>query len=80
MGFVVKEMSTYIKIRISRLLSVFSATQSKLIGALTLWIFSTVAMIADEGFKPIFNGKDLTGWEGKEGAWETVRIQKPNTY
>jgi hypothetical protein len=23
----------------------------------------------EEGFKPIFNGKDLTGWEGKPGWW-----------
>ena len=70
MGFVVKEMSTNKNTRISRPLSVFSATQSKLIGALALWILSSVATIADEGFKPIFNGEDLTGWDGKEGAWE----------
>ena len=25
---------------------------------------------AEEGFKPIFNGKDLSGWEGLAGAWE----------
>lgn len=24
----------------------------------------------DEGFTPIFNGKDLTGWEGSPGWWE----------
>jgi hypothetical protein len=24
----------------------------------------------DEGFQPIFNGRDLTGWEGAEGWWE----------
>jgi hypothetical protein len=24
---------------------------------------------ADEGFQPLFNGKDLTGWEGPGGAW-----------
>ena len=23
----------------------------------------------EEGFKPIFNGKDLGGWDGKPGAW-----------
>lgn len=30
-----------------------------------------VAMAADdeEGFKPIFNGKDLTGWDGAPGLW-----------
>ncbi len=35
-----------------------------------LWILSSVATIADEGFDPIFNGEDLTGWDAKEGAWE----------
>ena len=24
----------------------------------------------DEGFTPIFNGKDMTGWEGKPGWWK----------
>ncbi len=24
---------------------------------------------AEDGFKPIFNGKDLTGWEGEPGWW-----------
>lgn len=24
---------------------------------------------AEEGFTPIFNGKDLSGWEGKPGGW-----------
>jgi len=24
---------------------------------------------AEEGFVPMFNGKDLTGWEGKPGWW-----------
>jgi hypothetical protein len=23
----------------------------------------------EEGFQPMFNGKDLTGWEGKPGGW-----------
>ena len=23
----------------------------------------------EEGFESIFNGKDLTGWEGKDGLW-----------
>jgi|GEM_PF-157282 len=31
-----------------------------------------VADLDDSGFTPIFNGKDLEGWEGKPGAW-TVR-------
>ena len=25
---------------------------------------------AEDGFVPMFNGKDLTGWEGVPGAWE----------
>lgn len=37
---------------------------------MALGVLSSVATIADEGFNPIFNGEDLTGWEGKEGAWE----------
>jgi hypothetical protein len=24
---------------------------------------------AEEGFVPMFNGRDLSGWEGKEGGW-----------
>ena len=24
---------------------------------------------AEEGFKPIFNGKDLSGWQGEPGYW-----------
>ncbi len=30
---------------------------------------STSAEDAEKGFTPIFNGKDLTGWEGKPGWW-----------
>ncbi len=26
----------------------------------------------EEGFTPMFNGKDLSGWEGLPGAWEVV--------
>ena len=29
----------------------------------------TSAADVEEGFTPIFNGKDLTGWEGKFGNW-----------
>ena len=32
--------------------------------------FAMSAMAAEDGFEPIFNGKDLTGWEGLDGAWE----------
>lgn len=41
------------------------------LGAL-LWptLQSTVlAEVAEEGFVSLFNGKDLTGWEGKPGLW-----------
>ena len=39
-----------------------------------LWIMgilSTVSLAAEgeEGFTPIFNGKDLSGWEGEEEFW-----------
>ena len=40
-------------------------------GAL-LWLSlqSTVlAEVKEEGFVSLFNGKDLTGWEGKPGLW-----------
>jgi len=29
----------------------------------------TAAPVEEEGFVPIFNGKDLSGWDGKEGGW-----------
>lgn len=38
-----------------------------------LWfIFSLNAQVNEEGFIPIFNGKDLTGWKGNTDLW-TVR-------
>ncbi len=30
--------------------------------ALALGLLASVALAADEGFKPLFNGKDTTGW------------------
>lgn len=41
----------------------------------TAFVFKSFAKDADEsaapeGFKSIFNGKDLTGWKGLEGYWE----------
>ena len=30
---------------------------------------ATSAYAAEEGFKPLFNGKDLTGWEGRKEHW-----------
>ena len=42
-------------------------------GGLLIVLAATVSRAderpADEGFKPIFNGRDLAGWEGKEGFW-----------
>ncbi len=29
-----------------------------------------LCLMAEDGFVSIFNGKDLTGWSGKPGAWE----------
>jgi len=35
-----------------------------------LTLLATTALAAEEdGFTSMFNGKDLTGWEGKPGAW-----------
>ena len=36
---------------------------------LTLVFVAQVAFAADEGFKSIFNGKDLTGWDGNMKLW-----------
>ena len=32
--------------------------------------FVTSLMAEETGFQTIFNGKDLTGWDGKPGCWE----------
>ncbi len=43
------------------------------IGLLFTLCFSTITAIAkpadEEGFVSMFNGKDLSGWDGKEGGW-----------
>ncbi len=43
---------------------------------LSLWLATTlIASAADEGFTPLFNGKDLTHWvapEGDNGHWKVV--------
>ncbi|HNU99121.1 MAG: DUF1080 domain-containing protein [Verrucomicrobia bacterium] len=36
---------------------------------LTVCAWSAFAGDPEEGFTPMFNGKDLTGWEGKPGWW-----------
>ena len=41
------------------------------------WIMTAVLLLAatgfavekEEGFVPLFNGKDLTGWEGNKDLW-----------
>src|SRR4051794_5436426 len=41
-----------------------------ILGAAACLSFSPALRAADEaGFKPIFNGKDLTGWEGNPKLW-----------
>jgi len=37
--------------------------------ALALTAFAPLAHAADSGFKPLFNGKDLAGWQGKTNLW-----------
>ncbi|MEO7413432.1 MAG: DUF1080 domain-containing protein [Opitutaceae bacterium] len=37
--------------------------------ALLIASFSVAAHAADADFKPLFNGKDLTGWKGLDGFW-----------
>ncbi len=32
-------------------------------------VLKASAADAEEGFRPIFNGKDLTGWQGEPGYW-----------
>ncbi|HOC00035.1 MAG TPA: DUF1080 domain-containing protein, partial [Verrucomicrobiota bacterium] len=36
---------------------------------LTLCAWTASAADIEEGFTPMFNGKDLAGWEGKPGWW-----------
>ncbi|MBP7949335.1 MAG: DUF1080 domain-containing protein [Verrucomicrobiales bacterium] len=35
----------------------------------TVAVFSAASRAADDGFTPLFNGRDLTGWDGKPGWW-----------
>jgi hypothetical protein len=48
----------------------------RLLGALllltTALALSSPAAEIERGFTPMFNGKDLTGWEGLPGAWRVV--------
>jgi hypothetical protein len=47
-----------------------SSRYTFLLSFVALWIFSSGAVLADEAFNPLFNGADLSGWDGKPGAWE----------
>ncbi len=33
------------------------------------FLFVTPTLLAEEGFKPLFNGQDLNGWEGSPDHW-----------
>lgn len=35
----------------------------------SLVLFVSAARAAEEGFRPLFNGKDLTGWDGNPELW-----------
>jgi len=37
-----------------------------------LTLLTTLALpaFAQDGFKPLFNGKDLTGWDAEPGLWK----------
>jgi hypothetical protein len=43
-----------------------------LIIAMTIGLTAGQAGAQDDGFKPIFDGKTLDGWKGKEGLWSVV--------
>jgi hypothetical protein len=52
-----------------RSFSVVLAILPSLLGAALLCAAPAKAVDTEEGFTPIFNGKDLTGWEGQPGLW-----------
>jgi len=47
----------------------------------------TLPVFAQDGFTPLFNGKDLSGWDGEPGLWAvedgvivgTSEVGKPKT-
>ena len=49
-----------------RILSLFVAT------CVILSLFPTSIIAQEEGFRPIFDGKTLDGWDGEEGWWKVV--------
>src|SRR5215204_3871814 len=42
---------------------------SSILLSLGFLALAPLAHAADSGFKSIFNGKDLSGWEGKQPLW-----------
>ena len=43
--------------------------RATVVGLVVLGAVVAFAAEAEEGFAPIFNGKDLTGWEGDAKLW-----------
>ena len=39
------------------------------LSGLLLSLTATHAQVAPDGFRPLFNGKDLTGWDGNPALW-----------
>ncbi|MDF1825007.1 MAG: DUF1080 domain-containing protein [Verrucomicrobiales bacterium] len=39
---------------------------------LTLCFLVSILSAGESGFTPMFNGKDLTDWDGKPGAWKVI--------
>ena len=35
-----------------------------------LLVFLALPLFAQDGFQPLFNGNDLTGWDGEPGLWK----------
>lgn len=43
--------------------------------AVLLWVFGSVSLAQEEGFKPLFNGKDLAGWVPVNTAPSTWKVE-----
>ncbi|MDF1861073.1 MAG: DUF1080 domain-containing protein [Verrucomicrobiales bacterium] len=41
----------------------------KIAFSLILTVFVATSVLSEEGFQPLFNGKDLTGWDGNPELW-----------
>ena len=44
--------------------------RTSLAGTLAIFLFFSSVLRAQDGFDPLFNGKDLDGWEGQAELWE----------